>query len=245
MKCLCRPGRRRHATIRAVSALAASVILNFGEPMASAHADGREALNFDIPQQSLASALEIYSATTGVVGLYRSQLAIGRISRPVSGRYSPETALALLLNDTGLSAQYASTDAFTLVPARDSAGSSRSASAVARAAIAQQDAAQRDFSALLQERINAALCASGATRPGEYRIAMSFRVGASGEVDQFNLLGSSGDRSRDAAISNALKTLAIGQPAPSHMSQPFTMVVLPSSSGAINCSPIRSALRNG
>jgi hypothetical protein len=123
---------------------------------------------------------------------------------------------------------------------------SRSIASVARAAIAQQDAVQRDYSALIQERINAALCANSTTRPGDYRIALTFRVGTAGEVEQFELLGSSGDSGRDAAISNVLRVLAIGRPAPAHMSQPFTMVVLPQSSGgAIDCPPIRSALRYG
>lgn len=221
-------------------------MLSVSQPVTLSVAQEQKQLLFDIPRQSLASALDSYSATTGVVGLYRAHLAVGRMSKPVAGHYAPETALALMLNNSGLKAQYASVDAFTLVPSRDTAPVSRSVASVARAGIAQQDAAQRDYSALLQERINAALCASGSTRPGDYRIALSFRVGSTGEIEQFNLLGSSGDRSRDDAISSALRTLAIGRQAPPHMSQPFTMVVLPpSSGGAITCPPIRSALRNG
>jgi hypothetical protein len=244
---LCRLGRRWHAFVRAVPLLAAHVvILSVGQPVSLSVADEQKLIRFDIPQQSLASALESYSATTGVVGLYRAQLAVGRMSKPVAGHYAPEMALALMLNESGLKAQYASADAFTLVPARDGAQASRSVASVARAGIAQQDDVQRDYSALLQERISAALCASGATRPGDYRIALSFRVGSTGEIEQFNLLGSSGDRNRDDAIANALRTLAIGRQAPPHMSQPFTMVVLPpSSGGSITCPPIRSALRNG
>lgn len=242
-----RLGCRWHATIHAGLIFTVfGAVLGVGWPIALAHADERQLLNFDIPQQSLASALESYSARTGIVGLYRGQLAVGRMSKPVTGRYSAETALAVLLNDTGLAAQYASTDAFTLVPSRDGARSTKSAAAVARAAIAQQDAAQRDYSALVQERINAALCASSATRPGDYRVALSFRVGNTGEIDQFDLLGSSGDSRRDEAISNALRALTIGRSAPSHMSQPFTMVVLPQSSGgAILCPAVQSALRHG
>lgn len=216
------------------------------EPVLSSEADERKRLQFDIPQQSLASALDSYSAATGIVGLYRAQLAAGRLSKPVAGSYTPEIALALLLDDSGLAAQYASADAFVLVPSGPSEKPSRPVGAVARAAIAQQDAAQLAYSGLLQDRINEVLCANGSTRPGDYRIALNFRVGARGEIEQFNLLGSSGDRHRDDTISNALRTLAIGRPAPSHMSQPFTMVVLPSSSGGVViCPPIRSASRHG
>lgn len=216
------------------------------QPVPKTGAEEGRPLQFDIPRQPLASALDSYSATTGIVGLYRAQLAIGRLSRPIAGRYTPEAALRLLLDNSGLAAQYASAEAFVLVPSRHNELSSRSVAAVARAAIAQQDDAQRAYSGLLQDRINVALCASGSTRPGDYRIALNFRVGASGEIEQFNLLGSSGDSRRDAAISSALRGLPIGRQAPSHMSQPFTMVVLPpSSGGAVTCPPIRSAARHG
>ncbi len=246
-RCACRQDLAWLATVRKRLILAASIIiLGMSHVAARAGADGQGLLRFDIPRQSLASALDSYSAATGIVGLYRGQLAVGRISKPVAGHYTPETALRLLLRETGLAAQYASADAFTLLPSGDIARSSGSATVIARAAIAQQDAIQRDYSALLQERITAALCANGATRPADYRIALSFRVGTTGEIEQFDLLGSSGDSSRDEAIARTLRTLGIGRPAPSHMSQPFTMVVLPASSGgAVNCPPIRSALHHG
>lgn len=216
-----------------------------GQSVTPCAADARKPLLFDIPQQSLAAALDSYSATTGIVGLYRAQLAIGRRSKPLAGRYTPDIALTLLLNDTGLTAQYASADAFTLVPTREERRSLKPVAAIARAAVAQQDVMQRDYSTLLQDRISAALCATGVTRPGDYRVALSFRVESTGEIEQFSLLGSSGDIGRDDAISTVLRNLVIGRPAPSHMSQPFTMVVLPASSGGtVDCPPVRSAFRH-
>ena len=199
--------------------------------MAWSESVGPQVVLFNIPQQPLAKALDSFSATTGVVGLYQARLAIGRMSKPVSGQYPPVVALALLLNDTGLEARYAAATAFVLVPADGGAPLTQAAGSVARAAIAQQDMTQRGYSALLQARINDALCAGTATRPGDYRVALNFRVGPAGDIQQFDLLGSSGDAQRDEAIAQALRTLAIGRPAPAHMPQPFTMVVLPTSSG--------------
>lgn len=247
MKCSRGLGRQWFATVRGGVLLVASIaVLNVSQSTAPVEADEQALFQFDIPQQSLASALNSYGAITGIVGLYRGELATGRMSKPVTGRYTSENALTLLLRDTGLAARYASVDAFTLVLSSDDTRSVGSAASIARAAIAQQDTVQRDYSALLQERINAALCARRVTRPADYRIALSFRVGSAGDIEQFNLLGSSGDVGRDEAIADALRALPIGRPAPSHMSQPFTMVVLPQSSGgAVDCPAIRSALRHG
>lgn len=247
MKCSRGPGRQWLATVRGRVLLVASIaVWTVSQSTAPVEADEQALFQFDIPQQSLASALDRYGAITGTVGLYRGELATGRMSKPVTGRYTSENALTLLLRDTGLAARYASVDAFTLVLSRDDARSAGSAASIARAAIAQQDTVQRDYSALLQERVNAALCVRSVTRPANYRIALSFRVGPAGDIEQFNLLGSSGDIRRDDAITDALRTLPIGRAAPSHMSQPFTMVVLPQSSGgAIDCPAIRSALRHG
>lgn len=223
----------------------AAIALGGGLRMGWSQTAGQTAILFDIPQQPLAQALDSFSATTGVVGLYQARLATGRVSKPVAGQYTPVAALALLLDDTGLAAEYAAADAFVLVPAHGGAPPGRAAGSVARAAIAQQDMTQRGYSALLQARITDALCASKATLPGDYRIALNFRVGLTGDIEQFGLLGSSGDHRRDEAIVTALHALAIGRVAPAHMAQPFTMVVLPTSSGGtVECRPIRNARRD-
>lgn len=246
-KCSCRPGRRWHISIRDLPIFFAfAVIFGIGLTATRSAADEQTQLLFDIPRQPLASALESYSATTGVVGFYRAQLAHRRMSKPIVGRYSPEIALRLLLDDSGLTAKYASAQAFVLVPSVRSEIQARPVAAVALAAIASQDAAQQAYSALLQERINAALCARSSTRPGDYRVALNFRVGPAGQVENFNLLGTSGDAHRDDAISGVLGALVIGRAAPSHMPQPFTMIVLPSSSGGVVvCAAIQSAMRHG
>ena len=70
---------------------------------------------FNIPAQSLASALNAYSITTLYEVVYNGQLAVGRQSAAVKGNFTPEAALQLLLEGTGLLPHYMAADAFVLV----------------------------------------------------------------------------------------------------------------------------------
>ncbi|MGQ0618831.1 MAG: TonB-dependent siderophore receptor [Panacagrimonas sp.] len=77
---------------------------------------GTQAQDFalDIPPQDLQSALVEMAATTGVQLLYSSDVTRGLESRMLRGRYTPETALARLLEDTGLSFRYTAPDTITI-----------------------------------------------------------------------------------------------------------------------------------
>jgi hypothetical protein len=196
---------------------------------------------FDIPAQPLAPALNAYGAATGVVAVYNGNLAVGRQSGPVRGLYTPETALHLLLRDSGLAVQYTAEDAFVLVPAPAETAIIESPSAIGLTALASQNVIEQLYSGRVQSDINRSLCAAPATRPGDYRLAMRFRIGPSGEIMELQLLSSTGDRQRDAAITGILRNLSVGEPPPASMSQPFTMIMLPiSSGGTVDCSATES-----
>ena len=188
---------------------------------------------FDIPAQPLAAALDAYSAATGLVAVYNGRLAEGRISNAVRGTFAPEQALHLLLRDSGLVAQYTSAGAFVVVVAPDDPGLMRTPAAIARAALSAQDAVERRYSALLQQSVNEALCGRPLTRPGDYRAALSLWVGADGAVTRVRLLSSTGDVQRDAQIIDGATAVAVGEPPPARMAQPFTMVLLPRASGGV------------
>lgn len=193
---------------------------------------------FDIPAQSLAAALDAYSKTTGVVIAYNGNLAVGRVSNPVRGQFDPRQAITLLLQGSGLVADYTASDAIVVIPAPHESFVTPSPSAIAQAALSQQSAIERRYSALLQERLNNALCAQRATRPGTYRAAISFWIGPSGSVTRVKLLGTTGDPQRDAAIAEAAHRVSAGEAPPAQMTQPFTMVVLPQASGGtVDCPP--------
>ena len=68
-------------------------------------------VDFDIGGQPLVSALDAYSAATGLQVVYDATLAGGRRAQAVKGSMAPDMALQLLLEGTGLVAVYAATKA--------------------------------------------------------------------------------------------------------------------------------------
>jgi hypothetical protein len=75
-----------------------------------------EAMEFHIPAQPLASALQAYGQRTGIQVLYESNSAVGRSSVAVDGVFKPDAALDLLLTGTELRVKYIRPDAITLAP---------------------------------------------------------------------------------------------------------------------------------
>lgn len=227
--------------------LAAVLGLLLSTEAASAQSDGAISVDFDIPAQSLALALDAYSAATGIVAVYNGNLAIGRRSGGIRGRYAPQIALRLLLSNSGLAAQYTTPGAFVLVSAPAESAIVKTPSEIGLIALARQDAAERRYSGQVQSSVTQSLCAAPKTRPGDYRLAMSFWIGPSGEIANLKLLGSTGDQQRDAAIIGMLRRLRLdgGPPHPS-MAQPFTMIMLPrSTGGAIDCPASEAGRQDG
>ncbi len=196
---------------------------------------------FDIPAQPVASALSAYVAVTGRPAAYNGNLAVGRISAAVKGRLTAAAALHLLLSDTGLLARETDAEAFVVVPAADEPLVGAPPTTIAANALSRQSPEQQRYSGIIQSAVNGALCARPETAPGAYRLAISFRVGALGDIVQLKLLSTTGDEQRDRAIVMQLRSAAVGEAPPLLMPQPFTMVLLPlSSGGRIDCPPSRS-----
>jgi hypothetical protein len=216
----------------AVGALVLSAVLMVVTQMAVA---AEQAVDFDIPVQPLAAALDAFSAVTGATAVYNGNLAAGLLSHGLRGRLTPREALAVMLRDTGLVAEYTASDAFVVLAGTPDAIVVRTASAIASAALSQQDASERRYSALLQDTINRALCAQPETRPGRYRAALRFWVSPAGAVTHFRLLNQTGDDRRDAAITAVAGRASVGEAPPARMAQPFTMVVLPQMSEEAVC----------
>jgi outer membrane receptor protein involved in Fe transport len=63
-------------------------------------------LRIDIPAQPLASALEQFEQQTGVQILYAADAMSGKTSAPLTGQYSTEQALKILLGKSGLSYRF-------------------------------------------------------------------------------------------------------------------------------------------
>lgn len=187
-------------------------------------------LDFDIPAQPLVAALNRYASLTLRPALFSSEVVAGRTSSAIRGRYAPEAALHLLLEGTGLAAEKIRSgpaDAFVLKPVPVPAPSPIE-TALARAG---------DYRGLLQARLWDALCGDARTRPGDYRALLRFEVDGVGQVRQVQLLGSTGNARRDAAVRARLERVRMDDPPPPGMPQPLTMIVLPGDPGRAATAP--------
>ncbi|MDC7787033.1 TonB family protein [Rhodoplanes sp. TEM] len=201
---------------------------------------------FDIPTQPLAAALEAYSRRTGRMAAYNGTLATGRSSHTVQGTLDADEALDLLLRDTGLQAVRTTETTFVVVPEDPRTRPVTSARAVAAAALARQTVTERRYSGVLQAAVNDVLCLRAVTRPGGYRLAVSFWITPSGGITTPRLLGSTGSPERDAAVLGALRSASVGEAPPPRMAQPFTILLLPQPPGArTGCPSLEASQRHG
>jgi len=180
----------------------------------------------DIPAQELASALEQFSRTTGMAVLVDRQLTRGRRSLAVKGRLSATDALSQMLSGSGLMARYARADAFTLQKATVAPVQAAAAHVERGTALSGSS-----YAASIQSAIERSLCRSSLIRPGSFRALLQLWIGRDGVVQYSRLVSSTGDVQRDAALVESLRNLDIERPAPSSLSQPVTLLLLPESSG--------------
>jgi hypothetical protein len=172
--------------------------------------------SFDIPAQPLVRALDAYSAATGLMVLYDSNLAEGHRSTAVSGVLMPDVAIRTLLEGTGL-VVFSAGRAFAI-----EAGPSDQQDGVVTS-----NAAEMSYLALVQQAVERSFCEKPETKPGEYRAAVQFRIGISGEILSPELLSSTGDQGRDSMIVELLTRLRIRRAPPAGMAQPVSMIISP------------------
>jgi len=181
-------------------------------------------LDFDIPAQPLAAALDRYASLSGWPIVFHGEMVAGRISSPVQGRYSPEAALQRLLAGTGLALQKVAAgpaDAYTLKEIGPPAGGSHTGAS----------AVDFDYGGWVQGQVWAALCSHARTAPGNWRSLLRFRVDPSGQIHGARMFTSTGDARRDAAVLDTLRRVRVNQAPPPSMAQPLTMLILPLDQG--------------
>ena len=168
---------------------------------------------FDIPPQSLASALVTYSGVTGMAVLVDGELARGRRSARLQGRFTASDALTRLLGGTGLMARYTSQEAFTLLPAQ----AVRNAAPLPAEMPKVEQPLDRRYAGAVQAALEEQLCRSPRTRHSR-------------------LLGSTGDPQRDSALVESLRGVRVMQATPATLAQPLTILLLPKTTGkAMEC----------
>ncbi|MGN1286166.1 MAG: STN domain-containing protein [Bradyrhizobium sp.] len=191
---------------------------------------------FNIPAQQLAGALQAYGERTGVQVLYESNSATGRKSTSVEGSLTPEDALNLLLTGTDLKVQYIRPDAITLAsrsvradrpPASPLATADLSLGTLqVRASSDGNDAgALRDYSESLQFDIQKALQKNIGSRGGSYQLVVDLWIDPSRTIQRTQLLRSTGDQNRDAAVTAALQGLTVSRTTPANASQPVRIAI--------------------
>jgi hypothetical protein len=181
---------------------------------------GAGAMAFHIPAQPLDQALEAYASATGQSVLYDSRLTEGRTSRPVRGDYTLLDALDAMLEGSGLDVRYTSARALVLVRADSTTPTVR------------PDARElQRYRGLLQARVAEAFCADPHLSAGDRRVALRLWVDAQGAIERADLLDTTGDQAVDVAVVSALRGLVLGEPLPAGAAQPFTMLIMPRSSG--------------
>lgn len=214
----------------ACAADAPALPLHDGEPpvdLAPQAAD--QPLDFDIPAQPLGDALKRYAALTRQPALFRSEILGELTSSAVRGLYSPDAALRLLLDGTGLVAEKVHTGSGVTL-------SLKAAGAAATAPRASGLGSLDGYPGLVQAQVWEALCDNARTRPGTYRSLLRFEVDATGQLRRPRLLGSTGDPARDAAMVEILQRVHLAQSPPPDLPQPLTLLVLPTDSrGGTRC----------
>jgi hypothetical protein len=186
-----------------------------------------DSIAFDIPPQSLLSALRAYSEVTGQAVLVDDTLAAGRTSSGVRGNYGKTEALRALLAGTGLVASYSSDQAFTLKLAEPGDAVGRAAhERVQGVGVGGNETVIEHYAAKIQQPIEAALCQSDETRPGAYRLALQMWIDDAGRVERTRLLTAMDDARREAQVRRVLNGLAL-EPPPAGMPQPVTLLLLP------------------
>lgn len=178
-------------------------------------AHGTEArFHFDIPAQSLEAALAAYVVVTAVETIYDSELVGARQSTAVKGVFTPDVALRILLEGSGLS-EISTGSAFAVVdlPRGTRYGGVR---------LSEVGTYYRS----LQTGIARTFCRHAETMPGSFRAIIRFSIGSSGELRNPRLLNSTGDLRRDSIIADELRDVTVEAP-PANMPQPVTMMVAP------------------
>jgi hypothetical protein len=178
---------------------------------------------FDIPAQSLNSALDAFCAVTGTEIYYDGAVARDLRSSTISGNLNPDEALRSLIAGTDLVALRARENSYLLIHPGD-----EGARALAAARIAEDGAYLRYF-AVIQDDIQRLLCGYPYGSSGE-RLVIRIWIGPSGTVRRAELDGTVPQSGRWRPLIAALGTAQFHAPPPAQMPQPVSLVVLPATS---------------
>ncbi len=194
------------------------------------------ALAFNIPSQSLASAIQAFSQASGIEVFYESSIAAGRTSSGIEGRYLPDAALQTLLGDAGFTVRFTRPNAVVLSdpsaqqdlpPTRALANFDLSLDTIRVTAAPERagDAQLREFGDMVQSEVETVLRKNTKIRSGNYRIRVKLWIDPSRTIRHAELAQSTGDQDRDAAITGVLQGLVVSRVPPPNTPQPIRVIV--------------------
>jgi hypothetical protein len=195
----------------------------------------RAAIDFNIAGQPLVSALEAFSSKSGIQILYESSLALKVNSRGLVGSVTPDEALEILLEDTGLIVRYTGPNAVTIgrpspLPGHLPPANVLSAGSVRLPTLAVipptlDRAALRSYSDAVRGDVESALQRDPSTRGGNYRVGVRLWISEDRKVTRAQVSQSTGSARRDQAVVEALEKLTISRDAPANTPRPIRLVI--------------------
>lgn len=237
--------RSRYLSAALTGALAA-VWLGWGPATAASPAAERSAqagrLDYDIPAQSLAAAVEAYAVASGIQVLYDRPVGAEPRSPGVRGSFTPQAALDQLLAGTGLLARFAGPRNVILEasPAAPAAGdpdgpprglASLDLGTVHVAAPPPIEPADRSiaearlYGGLVKAYVTTALATDAKTSKEPYVAGISIWIDPSGALQKVVVFNSTGNKRIDAAICAVLGRLVLAERPPEHFPQPVNMQI--------------------
>jgi hypothetical protein len=189
--------------------------------------------SFSIARQPLAAALREFSTQTESQLVYDPVVAAGRKSSPITGKLGSFDALRQLLAGTGLAPARLLPNGFTIFREQDGpvfASLSPIHAPMLTLSQLHVDAPQPEnlhlYAMTVQYAIQSALQQDQFVRRNKYRAAIGVWLNQGGKIQQSSLLVSTGDVGLDAAITEVVRKVSIGQPPPYGLPQPVFVQIL-------------------
>ncbi len=235
---MARFARRRNACFFALAlaatAPAAAENGSIGKPdPASGQPAASPVFSFNIRPQSLATALNTYSAITGIPLLYNSRLAAGRSSPGIKGTFGAPEALKALLEGSGLAPIEATHHSLSLVlrsqDVQFAANSPINAPVLPLNTLRVVPPSLGDhlfYATAVRYAIQDALQRDHTVYEIKYRVDINVWVSPTGMIEQFQFLAPTGHTDIDNAIARTVHGVVINEPPPSDLPQPVHVNIL-------------------
>ena len=195
-------------------------------------ADDRDK-DFDIPPQSLGTALQAYVEQARVEMGFDHRLVANKQSPGVEGKYSPAEALSMLLSGSGLIANYETRRSIVLIysPISTTALIKSTAPAPAMETLPLETLHVTPpgnvawlfgdmYAHFVQDRLGHMLQSYAQNLKPGYSLQINVWIGQKGTVERSSVSSSSGDRLVDDAILQAVNGAPVGQAPPLGFMQP-------------------------